>query len=70
MVSHELVYASVRAALCLLASLGAQGKSLAEDHGLDGTLDVNSAAGHTEPASKERLRCGDNEEGQTGMTYR
>jgi hypothetical protein len=49
-VSHKLVYDGVRAALSLLASLGAQGKSLAKDHSLDSTLDVNSAARHTEPA--------------------
>ena len=46
-VSHKLVYDGVRAALSLLASLGAQGKSLAKDHGLNGTVNVNDAAGHS-----------------------
>jgi hypothetical protein len=44
---HESFDDIIGAAFILLASFGAQGKSLAKDHGLNGTVDVNDAAGHS-----------------------
>jgi hypothetical protein len=49
-ISHERVNSGVGATLGLLTSLGAEGESLAEDHGLNGSLDVDGAAGHAIPA--------------------
>ena len=44
---HESLDDIIGAAFILLASFGAQGKSLAKYHGLNGTVDVNDAAGYS-----------------------
>jgi hypothetical protein len=47
---HERVNGGIGASFGLLTSLGAEGEGLAEDHGLNGSLDVDRAAGHAIPA--------------------
>lgn len=50
MESHERMNDRIRVSFGFLASLGAQGESLAEDHSLDGALHVDGAARHAIPA--------------------